>query len=64
MTKKTEVNLVFCGWVFFTASSLFYIASSLRAGDTVGLMAAVFFFMGCVFFFVPFLASMRRVYRG
>lgn len=64
MSKKTEVSLVFCGWIFFIASSLFYITSSLRAGDTIGLLAAVFFFMGCAFFFVPFLANMRRACRG
>ena len=63
MGKKTEVILVFCGWIFFTTSSLFYIFSSLRAGDTTGLLAAVFFFMGCVFFFIPFLVTIRRTLR-
>ena len=63
MSEKTEVSLVFCGWIFFTASSLLYVTSSLRAGDTIGLLAALLFFMGCVFF-IPFLANMRRVYGG
>jgi hypothetical protein len=46
MNEKTEVRLVFCGWIFRTASSLLYVTSSLRAGDTIGLLAALLFFYG------------------
>lgn len=44
------------GWIFFTLSAIAYIISSYRAGDMVSLLASLFFFFACVFFFIPFLA--------
>ncbi len=45
------------GWIFFTLSAIGYIISSYRAGDMVSLVASLFFFFACVFFFIPFLAT-------
>ncbi|MFP6740993.1 MAG: cytochrome oxidase subunit III [Alphaproteobacteria bacterium] len=45
------------GWIFFTLSAIAYIISSYRAGDMVSLLASLFFFFACMFFFIPFLAT-------
>ena len=35
------------GWILFTISALFFIVSSLRNGDIVGLSGGVFFLLAC-----------------
>jgi hypothetical protein len=46
------------GWILFTLSALFFIVSSLRNGDIVGLLGGVFFLLACVAFLAPY--SMRH----
>ena len=43
------------GWVLFTLSALFFIVSSLRNGDIVGLLGGVFFLLACVAFLAPYI---------
>ncbi len=47
------------GWLLFVVSALFFIASSIRAGDMVGLLGGVFFLLACV----VFLASCIGVHK-
>ena len=42
------------GWILFVVSALFFIATSLRNGDAVGLLGRVFFFLACVVFLLAF----------
>jgi hypothetical protein len=48
------------GWILFTVSALFFIASSLRNGDMVGLLGGVFFLLACA----AFLAAFFGTYKG
>ena len=48
------------GWILFVVSALFFIVSSIRAGDMVGLLGGVFFLLACAFF----LASYIGVHKG
>ncbi len=48
------------GWVLFVISALFFMASSIRAGDVVGLLGGVFFLLACA----VFLASYAGVRKG
>jgi hypothetical protein len=43
------------GWILFTISALFFIVSSLRNGDIVGLLGGAFFLLACVAFLVPYI---------
>jgi hypothetical protein len=47
------------GWILFTISALFFIASSLRNGDIVGLLGGVFFLLACA----AFLASYTGMHK-
>lgn len=49
-----------CGWLLFVISALFFIASSIRNGDMIGLLGGVFFLLACV----AFLASYTGVRNG
>jgi hypothetical protein len=35
------------GWLLFVISALFFMASSIRAGDVVGLLGGIFFLIAC-----------------
>ena len=48
------------GWILFVISALFFIVSSIRAGDIVSLLGGVFFLLACV----VFLASNSNVRKG
>lgn len=48
------------GWLLFVVSALFFIASSIRNGDMIGLLGGIFFLLACV----AFLASYIGVRKG
>ncbi len=48
------------GWLLFVISALFFIASSIRNADMIGLLGGVFFLLACV----AFLASYIGVRKG
>jgi hypothetical protein len=45
------------GWILFTISALFFIASSLRNGDLVGLLGGLFFLLACVTFLASYVGT-------
>lgn len=49
-------NCHIIGWSLFIISSLFYMAASIRAGDTIGLLGGLFFFAACLIFLLPFIS--------
>lgn len=42
------------GWLLFVISALFFMASSIRAGDVVGLLGGIFFLLACVAFLASY----------
>jgi hypothetical protein len=54
--KKYEI----WGWILFTISALFFIVSSLRNGDIVGLLGGVFFLLACAAFLASYLGTHRE----
>jgi hypothetical protein len=44
----------FLGWMLFVVSAAFFMASSIRAGDVVGLLGGVFFLLACFAFLAPY----------
>ncbi len=52
------------GWLLFVVSAAFFMASSIRAGDVVGLLGGTFFLLACVAFLVPYLGSRKGARRG
>ena len=43
------------GWLLFVVSALFFIASSIRNGDMIGLLGGVFFLLACVVFLASYI---------
>jgi hypothetical protein len=46
--------------MLFVVSAAFFMASSIRAGDVVGLLGGVFFLLACVAFLAPYFFGPRR----
>jgi hypothetical protein len=47
------------GWVLFEFSALFFITSSIRAGDPVSLIGGLLFQFACFAFLIPLVSTMR-----
>jgi hypothetical protein len=47
------------GWLLFVVSALFFIASSIRNGDTIGLLGGVFFLLACVVFLASYIGARK-----
>jgi hypothetical protein len=45
------------GWILFVVSALFFIASSIRTGDVVGLLGGVFFLLACTAFLASYIGA-------
>jgi hypothetical protein len=45
------------GWILFTISALFFIVSSLRNRDIVGLLGGVFFLLACAAFLASYIGT-------
>jgi len=59
--KEHRINLA--GWVLFVISALFFTATSLRAGDMLGLMGSLFFLVACFVFLIPYALRARAQKR-
>jgi len=46
-----------CGWYLFLASATFFVITSIKTGDGIGLLGALFFFAACIVFLIPYYGS-------
>lgn len=64
MTSINQNRFQLLGWVLFVFSALFFISSSLRAGDPVSLIGGLFFLFACFVFLIPLVSTMRSRTAG
>ncbi len=57
MSREHQHHWQLWGWILFIVSALFFIATSLRAGDPLGLLGGLFFLVACFVFLVPLAAE-------
>ena len=55
MSQITQQRFQLWGWILFIASAIFFMASSIRAGDPLSLIGGTFFLVACFIFLVPLL---------
>ena len=63
MDQRKEHRINLAGWWLFVVSALFFIAASLRAGDMLGLLGALFFLVACFVFLLPYALRARAARR-
>ena len=63
MDQRKEHRINLAGWVLFVISALFFTATSLRAGDMLGLVGSLFFLVACFVFLIPYALRAREAKR-
>ncbi len=63
MDQRKEHRINLAGWWRFVISALFFIGASLRAGDMLGLLGALFFLVACFVFLLPYALRARAEKR-
>ncbi|MFT5001350.1 MAG: hypothetical protein ACI861_001810 [Paracoccaceae bacterium] len=53
-------NFEFIGWVLFTVSACFFVASGVRSGDLPTLVGSLLFLIACFFFIVPLVSAAKN----
>ena len=56
MSQTTQNRFQLWGWILFVGSALFFMISSIRAGDPVSLAGGALFLVACFVFMAPLLA--------
>jgi len=59
MSMTTQHRFQLWGWILFVFSAIFFMLSSLRAGDLVSLVGGLLFLLACFVFLTPLLAELR-----
>ena len=63
MDQRKEHRINLAGWGLFVISALFFIGASLRAGDMLSLLGALFFLIACFVFLLPYALRARAEKR-
>ena len=55
--RSQKIRYQLSGWFLFVLCALFFIASSLKNGDYLGLTASIIFLIACFVFIIPLVTS-------
>ena len=58
--QKDDIKYQLAGWVLFVVCAFFFIASSLKNGDTLTLIASFIFFVACIVFIIPLVINRKH----
>lgn len=58
--EQHAIRFQLWGWILFIFSALFFISSSIRAGDILSLVGGLFFLVACFVFMVPLIKVIRQ----
>jgi len=50
---RKQEKFQLCGWILFLVSAVFFMASSAKSGDILGLIGGILFFIACIVFLIP-----------
>ena len=59
MNERSEHRFHLWGWIVFIVCAFFFIATTARDGDLLGVIASLLFLFACVLFLIPLLAKDR-----
>jgi hypothetical protein len=57
--SRKDRNYDLWGWLLFVISALFFIVSSIRNGDIIGMLGGVFFLLACVAFLASYVGDRK-----
>jgi hypothetical protein len=56
---QRRMRIQLWGWILFVVCAGFFIASSLRNGDTLSLAGSIIFLIACILFIIPILSQQK-----
>ena len=60
MSQSLHHRFQLWGWILFIFSAVFFMLSSIRAGDPISLIGGLLFLLACFVFLVPLVAELRE----
>jgi hypothetical protein len=57
--QRKDKNYDLWGWLLFVISALFFMASSVRNKDVVGLLGGLFFLLACLAFLTSYAGNRK-----
>ncbi len=48
------------GWILFIVCAIFFIASSLKNGDTLTFIGSLIFLIACIVFLIPLIKTTKK----
>ena len=57
MSQHTQHRFQLWGWILFIGSAIFFMITSIRSGDLLGLVGGTLFLVACFVFLAPLLAQ-------
>ena len=57
--SRKDRNYDLWGWLLFVISALFFIVSSIKNGDMIGLLGGIFFLLACVAFLASYVGNRK-----
>ena len=57
---EQEIKYQLAGWILFIICAIFFIASSLKNGDTLTFIGSIIFLIACIVFLIPLLKTIKK----
>ena len=57
---RQDLKYQLFGWILFIVCAIFFIASSLKNGDTLTFIGSIIFLIACIVFLIPLLKTIIK----
>jgi predicted membrane channel-forming protein YqfA (hemolysin III family) len=58
--KRQDLKYHLFGWILFIVCAIFFIASSLKNGDTLTFFGSILFLIACIVFLIPLFKTIKK----
>ena len=59
--ERQDLKYHLFGWILFIVCAIFFIASSLKNGDTLTFIGSVLFLIACIVFLIPLIKTTKKI---
>jgi predicted membrane channel-forming protein YqfA (hemolysin III family) len=57
---RQDLKYSLFGWILFIVCAIFFIASSLKNGDTLTFIGSLIFLIACIVFLIPLIKTTKK----
>jgi predicted membrane channel-forming protein YqfA (hemolysin III family) len=59
--ESEDLKYQLLGWILFIVCAIFFIASSLKNGDTLTFIGSIIFLIACIVFIMPLFRTIKKI---